>query len=696
MNSYVKLAAFIGVLLLSVSLMSVAIEYLGDLSKVDFQVQVEQEMVPSTDEPGERIKINKERIKVKGVPHGLNAPLFEIWNVPLTQYLRWTVGEIYEDGQWTRYEGHEPVVYHGEEIEQEVSLESGIEMVTYIVHPLFNLTTFIPISLNVLNIDFENLVFRYPALQVYSPIEAFISPYEVTYNLYDFFLDTVEGASIRYYEEYQVVPDDLRTALYRMATNITKEADSPYEHLKILEEYLRDNYDYGADFEPVPEGVDPIEWFLFNQTTGTCSHFNSAFVLLARSIGLPVRVVAGFLMDPDVSYQRIMPNNGHLWAEAYFEDIGWITFDATPERYNEKPIGKNKIPTITEIIYNPDTALKDNYFSVSGTVRTDNGTDVSGLVVEIYLREQKNETGVKVGNGQVSDGLFQITCMAKSDMQVGDYHLVAETLPNEIYKGSDSDPEIRLMTRTEVSSISPKTAYVGEPITFQGKLIDSTNGEPIVNETISIKIDDDILNISSNDDGQVSTTHTFETEGDKNVTMIMNETYFYLGSNTSFGVAVSMRLPPQPSLLQVLTMFPYNIMIIAAGAIVLIGGVVIMSRRANSPISPEQIRRDELEPVIFDYDSPLQYESYKEGIVKLFNRFFMKKQMIFKEVNESMTPREFQNIILMKIPASGTQALDYLVTAFEIADYSMSKPTKEMFEKCEKAVEILDELISNE
>ena len=62
MNSYAKLAVFIGVLLLSVSLMSVAIEYLGDLSNVDFQVQVEQDMVPATDEPGETIRINKERI----------------------------------------------------------------------------------------------------------------------------------------------------------------------------------------------------------------------------------------------------------------------------------------------------------------------------------------------------------------------------------------------------------------------------------------------------------------------------------------------------------------------------------------------------------------------------------------------------------------------------------------------------------
>ncbi len=92
MNSYAKLAVFIGVLLFSVSLMSVAINFLGDLSNVDFQVEIEQDMVAATGEPGEKIKANKERIKVKGALLGADSPLFEIWGAPITQYLRWTVG----------------------------------------------------------------------------------------------------------------------------------------------------------------------------------------------------------------------------------------------------------------------------------------------------------------------------------------------------------------------------------------------------------------------------------------------------------------------------------------------------------------------------------------------------------------------------------------------------------------------------
>jgi hypothetical protein len=61
-----------------------------------------------------------------------------------------------------------------------------------------------------------------------------------------------------------------------------------------------------------------------------------------------------------------------------------------------------------------------------------------------------------------------------------------------------------------------------------------------------------------------------------------------------------------------------------------------------------------------------------------------------------MTPREFQQALAGKIPSSGASALEYLVTSFEIADYSTSRPTKEMYDKCFKAVEILRGMMQDE
>ena len=68
----------------------------------------------------------------------------------------------------------------------------------------------------------------------------------------------------------------------------------------------------------------------------------------------------------------------------------------------------------------------------------------------------------------------------------------------------------------------------------------------------------------------------------------------------------------------------------------------------------------------------------------------------FENVSDSMTPREFQYALLQKIPESASKALDYLVTAFEIADYSTANPPKEVYDKCLSAVELLKGLIVNE
>jgi len=50
---------------------------------------------------------------------------------------------------------------------------------------------------------------------------------------------------------------------------------------------------------------------------------------LARSIGLPARLVAGYLINSAAEYQIVKSTQKHAYAEVLFEDLGWITFDAT-------------------------------------------------------------------------------------------------------------------------------------------------------------------------------------------------------------------------------------------------------------------------------------------------------------------------------------------------------------------------------
>ena len=84
---------------------------------------------------------------------------------------------------------------------------------------------------------------------------------------------------------------------------------------------------------------DSVDDFLFNTRSGFCGHYASAFVTLARSAGIPARVVTGYLggeWNPIGEYFIVRQSDAHSWAEVWLEGRGWTRVDPTavvaPER----------------------------------------------------------------------------------------------------------------------------------------------------------------------------------------------------------------------------------------------------------------------------------------------------------------------------------------------------------------------------
>ena len=695
MGDYAKLAVFIAVLLLSVSLMSVAIDYLGDISDIELDMEPQDEETESVASEGEESGKGKGKtVKASGVPGGELRPLFEIRYPPKTRYLRRLVGEVYEDGGWEQYADHVPLPYdYAVEIPLRVTAARARPEVGFIsIRPFFNLSGFIPEVLYVVMTEFDGALERYPSLELFSAPEPSSTPYNVTFASYEFSEGMLREAEIRDMEEYLAVPGDLEDRLRALASQIVEDLPTPWERLKAIETHLKESYEYDEDYTPEPPGTNPVDWFLFNETRGTCSLFNSAFVLLARSVGLPARIVTGYLVSPDSDYQIVMPKQSHMWAEAPFTELSWVTFDATPVRPEDVEI--DAIPTVTNITYNDERAIKGGNFTVQGTVTMFNGSAVDGLTVEIILTVRKNETGLIVGTGTVDEGVFEITADADPSLEVGDYQLVAHALPKGLYQESWSDPPIKIMAETEVSLDVPTSVYVGERFTVVGRLVDKSNGEPISNALVSMLVKNDTRYYTTDESGAVSFSYAYDTEGNKTLSISRGNSTYYIGSNSSFGVAVTLRPPPQPGLLQMLTMYPYNVML-AAAALVSIGAVVLLQRRRRKPTVQRAVVEARREVEVREEELPRYFEDYKDGIVKLFNWFYRAAQRRFDGIDDSLTPREFQGVLVGKIPSRGASALEYLVTAFEIADYSKSRPTKEMYDKCLAAVELLNEMMGH-
>jgi transglutaminase-like putative cysteine protease len=682
MKGYQKLGLFLAVLLFSVGLMSVAIDILGDITDIELDVETQLKDASSAgSEEGEVGRRKGQKVKVEGAPGKGGGPLFEITYPPKTRYLRWSIGEEYEEGEWETSESHEWFPYEGEKLEPENQDQSLIEYF-FTIRPFFNISGFIPGTLHTTRVSGLDNLERYPQLQLFASPEPFSRTYGVTHTAPEHSEYTLRNAEIEPNEDYIQVPADIADRFRSLALEIVEESSSPWEQLKAIEDYLKTSFEYDEEYEPAPNNTDPVEWFLFEERKGVCSHFNSAFVLLARTLDIPTRTVSGFLVKPEANYQILLVKHAHLWAEAPFEGLGWVTFDATPERMEEKPMEVVTYPTVTNITYNDPTALKGDKFQVQGTVTLLNGSAVDGLTVEVFLTLKKNETDAPCGIGIVRDGVFEIACDATPEMAVGDYNLIAHTLPSGVYEESWSDPPIRIMTDTNVTIQAPASAYVGRSVSIAGTLIDNSNGQPIPNATLTVQVGNETLSLMTDEDGVVSMDHTYEAEGNETIQVIMEGSDYYLGSNSSFGIAVSLPPAPKPGILQIITMYPYNVMI-AAGAAVILGSVLLLTRKKAQPTTLPSAM-----PEIID-EGPLTFSDYKEGVVKLFNRFYAKSQRRYEGIADSMTPREFQATLLRKTTDKGAPALDYLVTAFEIADYSTTIPNKEIYEKCYAAVELL-------
>lgn len=97
--------------------------------------------------------------------------------------------------------------------------------------------------------------------------------------------------------------------------------------------FFWDNYTYSLGEPPPPVGVEPTEWFLTAADRGHCEHFASGLAALCRAVGIPARVVTGYVAaeyNARTQSYVIRESNAHAWVEAQSEPGVWQTYDATP------------------------------------------------------------------------------------------------------------------------------------------------------------------------------------------------------------------------------------------------------------------------------------------------------------------------------------------------------------------------------
>jgi hypothetical protein len=132
------------------------------------------------------------------------------------------------------------------------------------------------------------------------------------------------------------VPASERAALAQLArgwidTQSTTPPPSPPEaKLEAIRAHLTHGYTYSLSFSR--DADDPLLDFLYSQKLGYCTYFASGMVMLARTAGIPARLVAGYRVaewSPITGEWVIREKNAHAWVEAWVSGA-WRTYDPTP------------------------------------------------------------------------------------------------------------------------------------------------------------------------------------------------------------------------------------------------------------------------------------------------------------------------------------------------------------------------------
>ncbi len=144
---------------------------------------------------------------------------------------------------------------------------------------------------------------------------------------------------------YLQLPFDLDSRIPGLAQALVRPAGTPLERALILEAWFRapGRFTYSVDIEPGHGASELAAWLFEEQTTnyriGYCENFATAMAVMARSIGLPARLVLGFTPG-DVDTEGLITvreKNAHAWVEVWLDGVGWVGFDPTPRSDGANP-----------------------------------------------------------------------------------------------------------------------------------------------------------------------------------------------------------------------------------------------------------------------------------------------------------------------------------------------------------------------
>jgi hypothetical protein len=156
-------------------------------------------------------------------------------------------------------------------------------------------------------------------------------------------------------QEYQQNPTPISPEIIQTAADQTKGMTNMYDEAVGIEDYLR-TFTYSTHNPEPPRDQDAVVWFI-HQKQGYCTFFASAMALMARSLGMPARIVSGFIngsYDNATNTYVVKGTAAHVWTQIYFAKYGWINFEPTQTYGKFERASNLPVPVASQGTTQPD------------------------------------------------------------------------------------------------------------------------------------------------------------------------------------------------------------------------------------------------------------------------------------------------------------------------------------------------------
>ncbi len=128
------------------------------------------------------------------------------------------------------------------------------------------------------------------------------------------------------------LPDAMPPVFRTTARRVTRGALNDFERAVKLQRWFREGGGFTYSTATAPgTGIGALANFITINKVGYCEQFATSMAVLAREVGIPARVVVGFLRPAQRDDTWVYSSHDlHAWPELFFGGVGWVRFEPTP------------------------------------------------------------------------------------------------------------------------------------------------------------------------------------------------------------------------------------------------------------------------------------------------------------------------------------------------------------------------------